>query len=488
MLVFEVYLALLAVAALAVAWVPETVPQRQRLSVRFAGFGFPPSGRDEFFAAGVAGFAAFSLLGIFSALAPTFLGGVLHQHSHAVAGAVVFMIFAISAATQVVAGHFDYRKVVSFGLALFLLVLALIVAGLSQASLGLFLAGTGVGGVAVGCVFMGSLSTANRLAPAERRGQVVSSYFVFCYLGLAVPVIAVGISSEHFGIFRSVLVCSIALAVLSVFSLATFRRGGVAGQAREADSRPSWPHCPEYQGWLGPPEGGAGSPTRIRTFGSYIIFTTMSRAPPAGADTTKQQNDLSCGVGPGLSVLGVGASNRRSARPPNRHPRLRREAKHRPAAGELGQGVPLDDRLSTWPNPILRRTSSSTFRALVKPSSGSSTGFRNTTSAGRWSRPEPTCSDSLSTLPVGNSSTSATPSDARPASHCHGSKRAPNPTADMWATADETSEEIIELYHRAWVHSDTTIDALPLEAVWTRTALARPRERGDVEPRLDARD
>ena len=137
------------------------------------------------------------------------------------------MIFAISAATQVVAGHFDYRKVVSFGLALFLLVLALIVAGLSQASLGLFLAGTGVGGVAVGCVFMGSLSTANRLAPPDRRGQVVSSYFVFCYLGLAFPVIAVGISSEHFGVFRSVLVCSIALALLSVYSLATFRRGEV---------------------------------------------------------------------------------------------------------------------------------------------------------------------------------------------------------------------------------------------------------------------
>ena len=227
-LVFEVYLALLAAAALAVAWVPETVQGRQRLTIRFAGFGFPRSARDEFLAAGVAGFAAFSLLGIFSALAPTFLGGVLHQNSHAVAGAVVFMIFAISAATQVVAGHFGYRKVVSFGLALFLFVLALIVAGLSQASLGLFLAGTALGGVAVGCVFMGSLSTANRLAPAERRAQVVSSYFVFCYLGLAVPVIGVGISSEHFGIFRSVLICSIALAVLSVFSLATFRRSEVA--------------------------------------------------------------------------------------------------------------------------------------------------------------------------------------------------------------------------------------------------------------------
>ncbi len=223
-LVFEVYLALLAAAALAVAWVPETVPHRQRLSTRVSGLGFPPSGRNEFLAAGVAGFAAFSLLGIFSALAPTFLGRVLHEHSHAIAGAVVFMLFGVSAATQLVAGRFDYRKVVSFGLALFLFVLALIVTGLSQASLGLFLTGTGVGGMAIGCVFLGSLSTAHRLAPAEQRGQVVSSYFVLCYLGLAIPVIGVGLSSEHFGIFRSVLVCSIALAVLSVFSLTTFRR------------------------------------------------------------------------------------------------------------------------------------------------------------------------------------------------------------------------------------------------------------------------
>jgi uncharacterized damage-inducible protein DinB len=39
------------------------------------------------------------------------------------------------------------------------------------------------------------------------------------------------------------------------------------------------------------------------------------------------------------------------------------------------------------------------------------------------------------------------------------------PSADMWATADQPREEIVELYHRAWVHSDTTIDALALDAI-----------------------
>ncbi|NOJ60664.1 DinB family protein [Arthrobacter sp. 260] len=38
------------------------------------------------------------------------------------------------------------------------------------------------------------------------------------------------------------------------------------------------------------------------------------------------------------------------------------------------------------------------------------------------------------------------------------------PNADMWATADESREQIIGLYHRAWAHADATIDALTLES------------------------
>jgi len=37
--------------------------------------------------------------------------------------------------------------------------------------------------------------------------------------------------------------------------------------------------------------------------------------------------------------------------------------------------------------------------------------------------------------------------------------------ADMWATADESRKDIIGLYHRAWAHSDATIEALPLDAI-----------------------
>src|SRR5580693_7893326 len=223
-LVFEVYLGVLAAAGLCLLLVPETVRQRRRPAIRFAGLGFPAQGRGEFTAAAAAGFSAFALLGLFSALAPTFLGTVLHQGNHAVQGAVVFLLLAVGTVTQLLLSRFSSRRVVLAGLGVFLAALVLIVAALGQASLPLFLFGTVVGGVAVGAVFLGSLATANRLAPPERRGQAISAYFTACYSGLIIPVVGVGIASGYIGDFRSVLAFSILLAALCLYSLASIRR------------------------------------------------------------------------------------------------------------------------------------------------------------------------------------------------------------------------------------------------------------------------
>jgi len=230
-LVFEVYLVLLAAAGLCLVMVPETVrPPRSRPSLRFAGLGVPERGRGEFWAAAVAGFSAFSLLGLFSALAPTFVGDVLHQHSHAVQGAIVFLLVGVGALTQVLASGLASRLAMMAGLMLFLVGLALIVLALSEASLPVFLAGSVAGGVAVGGVFLGSLATANRLAPPERRAHTVSTYFVACYLGLIIPVVGVGIATEFTSIFRAVLGFSVVLAALSLFALASIRRSLVPRQ------------------------------------------------------------------------------------------------------------------------------------------------------------------------------------------------------------------------------------------------------------------
>ncbi|WP_406444374.1 DinB family protein [Streptomyces sp. NBC_01613] len=40
-----------------------------------------------------------------------------------------------------------------------------------------------------------------------------------------------------------------------------------------------------------------------------------------------------------------------------------------------------------------------------------------------------------------------------------------DPNADMWATAEESRDDIVTLYRGAWTHADATVEALPLDTV-----------------------
>jgi uncharacterized damage-inducible protein DinB len=52
------------------------------------------------------------------------------------------------------------------------------------------------------------------------------------------------------------------------------------------------------------------------------------------------------------------------------------------------------------------------------------------------------------------------------------------PNADMWATADESRDDITGLYRRVWAHSDATIVALPIDA--TGRVPHWPADRAEV--------
>ena len=41
----------------------------------------------------------------------------------------------------------------------------------------------------------------------------------------------------------------------------------------------------------------------------------------------------------------------------------------------------------------------------------------------------------------------------------------PEPNVDMWATAEESREQIVDWYRQACAHADVTIDGLPVDAV-----------------------
>jgi MFS family permease len=223
-LVCIVYIGLLILAACGVYLAPETVVSRRRPTVRFAGLGVPAALRTELISAGVAAFCSFTLLGLFAALAPSFLIGTLHQTSAAVAGVVVFLIFGIACLAEVLFRGLPHRAAVLAGFVALVAGMWVIVAGLSAASLAVFVVGTVIGGFGVGLVYGASLASTNQLAPREHRSQVISTYFVAANVGLIIPVIGVGVASQHIGNLDATLICAAAITALVIFALVNIAR------------------------------------------------------------------------------------------------------------------------------------------------------------------------------------------------------------------------------------------------------------------------
>jgi MFS family permease len=213
-LAFVAYLALLVLAAILLRGVPETVASRTRASLRVPRLSVPRAIRAAFLAAALAMFSAFAVIGLFVSLVPSFLGKDLHQHNHAVAGAVVFVFFACATGAQLALHGLLTRRAMLLGFAILAPGLVLVVLALAAKSEGLFAAATVCCGIGCGLVIMGALATVNRVAPPEHRAETLSTLFVGAYAGLAIPAICVGIVSEHTGFLPATLGCAIAIGVL----------------------------------------------------------------------------------------------------------------------------------------------------------------------------------------------------------------------------------------------------------------------------------
>lgn len=225
-LVYVVYLALVLVALVIVSILPEPVEAPDHVWDLRPRVRVPPSARMVFMQAAVAVFCAFTVLGLFTSLASSFLRSMLHQPSLALAGSVVFLLFGAGAASQLTLHHITSRAALVAGLILLLLALALVELGLALPSLVFFLAGTIIAGLGVGLAFMGSLAAINQVAPAGQRAELISAFYVVAYLGITVPVVGVGVLAQVTSLLVASICLAVVVAILLLFTLAALLASG----------------------------------------------------------------------------------------------------------------------------------------------------------------------------------------------------------------------------------------------------------------------
>ena len=256
--VFWVYLGVCALAFVAIAVIDETVRDPDRVIRVRPRLGVPPAMRAVMTGSCLSVFAAFSILGTFSSLVPTFLHGILAVQNLALIGAASFLIFIVAAISQAVSVRLPARRSVTAGLPLLLICLAMLEAALFAKALWLFLVGTVIGGVAVGLIFRGGLSELNRLADPRHRAGVVSTFFAAAYLGLGLPAVLTGVISQLIGtVDASAYTSGLVAAIVVAAILVVLRTFGTAPSPK--------PGCTPSDGWCSPQEPvteGAGQPSQ----------------------------------------------------------------------------------------------------------------------------------------------------------------------------------------------------------------------------------
>ncbi|MFF3765373.1 MFS transporter [Streptomyces sp. NPDC001922] len=213
---FLVHIALLVAALAVTRALPETVARRTpRPPLRPQGMVVPPETREAFVPAGLAAFAGFSLLGLFTAVAPGFISQVLGEHNLAVTGVVVFSAFCSSTVGQSLMGRVGVRRALPTGCLVLTAGMAIVASSLLMESLPVLVAGAVVGGLGQGLAFRAAMTSVSAVAPNDRRGATISAFFVVAYVGISLPVVGVGALALALGLRDAGLVFAACVILLS---------------------------------------------------------------------------------------------------------------------------------------------------------------------------------------------------------------------------------------------------------------------------------
>jgi MFS family permease len=198
---------------------PRPAYRPQRVSV-------PAAARAEYFGAALGAGVGFAAFGLFTSLAPSFLAGSLHHPSKALAGAAAFIVFASAALVQVLLARRPRRELVLNGTMVTLAGLALTVLALwlPTPSLALFLIGGVAFGAGAGSVFKGAVATVIAVAEPARRAEALSGLFLAGYIGLAVPVVGLGLLTQEVEPRVALLIFAVVLGTALVGGLASMLR------------------------------------------------------------------------------------------------------------------------------------------------------------------------------------------------------------------------------------------------------------------------
>jgi sugar phosphate permease len=195
----------------------------------------PADIRIPFARVAVTGAAVWAVVALFFSVVPSYASERLSTGNLALLGAISALVLVCSSVAQVASRDaVAPRLAQAVGLCVLTAGLAMLVLASVSDRVVVLLAASALAGTGHGLAFLGAQDDLNGLAPGDRRGEINAAFYTCIYLGIAVPVIGVGVLADLTSLVTAVNVFAVVIgSVATAVAIWHIRAGGLESRVTD---------------------------------------------------------------------------------------------------------------------------------------------------------------------------------------------------------------------------------------------------------------
>jgi len=214
----------MVLAALVVAWMPETSVRRPGGAASLKPrLGVPARLRADVLALSPIIVASWALGGLYMSLGPSVAAGVFGLSSHLIGGLVVTLLCGTGATTSFLLRKRPTPQVLALAGTMLTIGTGTSIVGVEVSNIVLAGVGTVLSGIGFGASALASFGTLALLAAPHERGELFAVALVIAYVAFSVPAVVAGLAAGSVGLHTTVLVYGLVVALLGAAAMVAQR-------------------------------------------------------------------------------------------------------------------------------------------------------------------------------------------------------------------------------------------------------------------------
>jgi MFS family permease len=185
-----------------------------------------------------------ALAGFYLSLGPSLALQLLHSGNLLWGGILIFLLTGLAAAASAAVATKSPAGVMLAGCLTLIVGPVVSFASIETGAPALLFVGTAVAGLGFGSAFVGAYRATVARAASDDRAGLITAIYIVSYLATGIPAVIGGIATSHFGLHKTALVYSVAVAALAVAAVSLLIRQMAGGRSRRGTPHPDVPPGP----------------------------------------------------------------------------------------------------------------------------------------------------------------------------------------------------------------------------------------------------